>query len=102
MFASNIVFVMIGAIFASLGFGIFNSTDASLVLRVLPDPENAGKDFGLMASANNLQGVLIPMLAPILLGIGSWYAFFGGLSIFIFLGLIVLYTIPEDPRYTKK
>lgn len=102
MFATNITLVMIGAVFAALGFGIFNSTDASLVLRVLPDPENAGKDFGLMASANNLQGVLIPMLAPILLGIGSWYAFFGGLSIFVVLGLVVLYTIPEDPRYTKK
>lgn len=99
MFATNLPLVVIGSVFASLGFGIFNSTDASLVLRVLPDPDNAGKDFGLMASANNLQGVLVPMLAPFLLSIGSWYAFFGGLAIFVVLGLVVLYTIPEDPRY---
>lgn len=100
MSASNIALVIIGSVFVSLGFGIFNSTDASLVMRVLPDPENAGKDVGLMASANNLQGVLIPILAPILLGFGSWLAFFGGLSLFVVVGIIVLYTIPEDPRYT--
>lgn len=102
MIASNIILVVIGSVFVSLGFGIFNSTDASLVMRVLPDSENAGKDVGLMASANNLQGVLIPMLAPILLGVGSWMAFFGGLSLFVIVGIIVLYMIPEDPRYTNR
>lgn len=102
MFATGIPFVIIGSIFVALGFGIFNSTDASLVMRVLPNPNDAGKDVGLMASANNLQGVLIPMMAPLLLGIGSWYAFFGGLALFVVIGIIVLYMIPEDPRYKSK
>lgn len=102
MFATTIPIVILGSIFVSLGFGIFNSTDASLVMRVLPDPENAGKDVGLMASANNLQGVLVPILAPFLLGIGGWLTFFGGLSLFVVLGIVILYMIPEDPRYVNK
>lgn len=99
MMATSIPIVVIGSVMVALGFGLFNSSDAALVMRVLPNMDNAGKDVGIMASANNLQGVLIPMLAPMLLGIGSWYAFFGGVSIFVILGIIILYTIPEDPRY---
>ncbi|STY44995.1 Arabinose efflux permease [Listeria grayi] len=99
MMATSIPIVVIGSVMVALGFGLFNSSDAALVMRILPNMDNAGKDVGIMASANNLQGVLIPMLAPMLLGIGSWYAFFGGVSIFVILGIIILYTIPEDPRY---
>lgn len=102
MIATSVPLVIIGSVFIALGFGIFNATDASLVMRVLPNPDDAGKDVGLMASANNLQGVLIPMMAPMLLGVGSWYAFFGGVALFVVVGLIVLYTIPEDPRYVLK
>lgn len=99
MTATGIPVIIIGGIFLATGFGLFNSADASLVLRVLPNKEDAGKDYGLMTSANNLQGVLIPLLAPLLLKLGGWYAFFIGLAIICALGIVMLYSIPEDPRY---
>ncbi|WP_314225338.1 MFS transporter [Streptomyces zaehneri] len=54
-----------------LGLGSYGAVDTALAIAVLPDPETAAKDLGLLNVANTLPQSLIPVIAPLLLGIAS-------------------------------
>ncbi|MFG2592306.1 MFS transporter [Streptomyces sp. NPDC048438] len=54
-----------------LGLGSYGAVDTALAIAVLPDPETAAKDLGLLNIANVLPQSLIPIIAPLLLGIAS-------------------------------
>ncbi|WP_260217018.1 MFS transporter [Curtobacterium sp. PhB115] len=56
-----------------LGFayGIYAAVDTALTIDVLPDPEHAGKDLGVINIANALPQSLAPALGLFLLGIGA-------------------------------
>jgi hypothetical protein len=50
IFAPGIPLVYLGTGIMSLGYGTFLATDFALCLRMLPDPESAGKDFAAITS----------------------------------------------------
>ncbi|WP_368501394.1 MFS transporter [Actinomyces sp.] len=54
-----------------LAYGVYIAVDLALVVDVLPNPDNAGKDLGVFNIANALPQSLAPYLAPFFLGIGS-------------------------------
>lgn len=54
-----------------LAYGIYVSVDMALVLEVLPDPDDAGKDLGVFNIANALPQSAAPFLGAVLLGIGG-------------------------------
>lgn len=54
-----------------LAYGIYMSVDMALVLEVLPDPEDAGKDLGVFNIANALPQSAAPFLGALLLGLGG-------------------------------
>lgn len=54
-----IVFAVFGL---GLGFGVFNSVDQALNYRVLPDPETAAKDLGILNMANTGGQILGPLV----------------------------------------
>ena len=54
-----------------LAYGIYVAVDLALVVDVLPNPDNAGKDLGVFNIANALPQSLAPYVAPIFLAIGS-------------------------------
>lgn len=54
-----------------LAFGIYMSVDMALVLEVLPDPEDSGKDLGVFNIANALPQSAAPFLGALLLGVGG-------------------------------
>lgn len=54
-----------------LAYGVYVSVDLALVVDVLPNPDNAGKDLGVFNIANALPQSLAPYMAPLFLGIGS-------------------------------
>lgn len=43
---------------AGLGYGIYNAIDQALNVSVLPNPEEAGKDLGILNLANTLSTVI--------------------------------------------
>ncbi|WP_136191923.1 MFS transporter [Actinomyces procaprae] len=63
-------FYMVEAIMG-LAYGVYVSVDLALVVDVLPNPDNAGKDLGVFNIANALPQSLAPYMAPLFLGIGS-------------------------------
>lgn len=48
---------------AGFGYGVYNAIDQALNVAVLPNPEEAGKDLGILNLANTLCTVLGSMLA---------------------------------------
>jgi len=65
--APGIASVFVGAAVMSLGYGAFLATDFALCLRMLPDPESAGKDFAVLNIASILPVAVVPFAAPALL-----------------------------------
>lgn len=53
-----------------VGYGIYVALDLALVLQVLPNPEERGKDLGVFNLANAVPGSLAPYLGGILLAVG--------------------------------
>jgi MFS family permease len=54
-----------------LAYGIYVGVDLALVVDVLPNPDDSGKDLGVFNIANALPQTLAPVLAAVLLAVGS-------------------------------
>ena len=50
-----------------LGFGLYTAVDLALVADVLPDPDSAAKDLGVMNIAGALPSSVAPAIAPAIL-----------------------------------
>jgi MFS family permease len=84
-----------GAAVISLGYGAFLATDFALCLRMLPDPESAGKDFAVLNIAAILPASAVPFAAPALLAAGGFVALFGGLAVLGAAGAISVVRVPD-------
>ena len=51
------------------------AVDTAMVARVLPNKDDAAKDFGIMNVANSLPQSIVPAIGPLLLSIGGWNFF---------------------------
>jgi MFS family permease len=69
---------LIGTALGGLGFGMYMAVDLALVVDVLPDPDHAAKDLGVLNIAGALPFSLAPALAPAILGLsgGSYRVLF--------------------------
>jgi MFS family permease len=54
-----------------VAYGIYVGVDLALVVDVLPNPDDAGKDLGVFNMANALPQTVAPLIGAALLGIGS-------------------------------
>ena len=54
-----------------IAFGIYVGVDLALVVDVLPNPDDAGKDLGVFNMANALPQSAAPALGAVLLAVGS-------------------------------
>lgn len=61
------------ALIAGIGTGIYNSVDQALNTEVLPNPENAAKDLGILNMANTGGQILGPGLTSAIVGLSGSY-----------------------------
>lgn len=61
------------ALIAGIGTGIYNSVDQALNTEVLPSPENAAKDLGILNMANTGGQILGPGVTSAIVGISGSY-----------------------------
>ena len=54
-----------------IGYGVYVAVDTALVIDVLPNPDDAAKDLGVLNIANALPQSLAPAIGAVLLGIGG-------------------------------
>ncbi|WNV87117.1 MFS transporter [Umezawaea sp. Da 62-37] len=91
--STSVVFVAAGVM--GVGMGTFLAVDMAMCVRVLPDSANAGKDLGIVNIANMLPQSLVPLSAPLLLGLGGYTAFFGFLALLGIAGALAVRRVPE-------
>jgi MFS family permease len=81
--AGGLPIILVGMGVLGIGMGLFFAVDQAMCLDVLPNPQEAAKDLGVLNIANTLPGLLIPLLAgSVLLPIGR--ALFGNGYVLLF------------------
>jgi MFS family permease len=68
--ASSFNAFLVGMAIGGLGFGLYTAVDLALVADVLPDPNSAAKDLGVMNIAGALPSSIAPAIAPAILALG--------------------------------
>ncbi len=81
-----------------IGYGVYVAVDTALVIDVLPNPDDAAKDLGVLNIANALPQSLAPAMGALLLGIGgvagsNYTALFWGAGITVVLGALTIIPI---------
>lgn len=102
--APTLEVVFLAVALLGIGTGMFFSIDSALCVRVLPSGENAGKDFAIINMANTIPQSFVPFIAPFLLAVGGFSAFYIALAVFGVVGAIAVLRLPEigregDPRW---
>lgn len=54
-----------------LAYGVYVGVDLALVVDVLPNPDDSGKDLGVFNMANALPQTVAPLVGAALLGVAS-------------------------------
>ena len=62
---------LVGMALGGLGFGLYMAVDLALVVDVLPDPDTAAKDLGVLNIAGSLPSAIAPAIAPVILAVGG-------------------------------
>ena len=69
--ASSFNGFLVGLAIGGLGFGLYMAVDLALVVDVLPDPDTAAKDLGVLNIAGALPSAIAPAIAPVILAVGG-------------------------------
>ncbi|MFC4064160.1 MFS transporter [Actinoplanes subglobosus] len=70
-FAGSFGVFLAASLLFGLGQGVYLAVDLALATDVLPDPDDAAKDMGVLNIANALPQSLVPILAAPILAVGS-------------------------------
>ncbi|MBC9714739.1 MFS transporter [Streptomyces sp. TRM66268-LWL] len=70
-FAHSFPMFLLALVVFGFGEGLYLSVDVALAAAVLPDPEQAAKDMGVLNIGNALPQSLVPIIAPAILGLGG-------------------------------
>lgn len=97
-FAPSIAFTYVCGAILSLGFGMFLAVDIALMARLLPHPEDAAKDMGIVNIANALGSPIASSLANPIIAFGGYPLFFGALAVFGILSGLAVIPIPENEK----
>ena len=62
---------LVGMALSGVGFGMYTAVDLALVVDVLPGPDSAAKDLGVLNIAGALPFALAPAVAPVVLGLSD-------------------------------
>lgn len=69
--APDFGFYLVACGVVGLGQGVYFAVELVLATQVLPDPDNPGKDLGILKIADNLPVTIVAAVAPALLAIGA-------------------------------
>lgn len=98
IFVQDVTAFYILEAFLGIAYGMYVGVDLALVVDVLPNPDDAGKDLGVFNIANALPQTFAPLVGGIIVYIGSaegsnyglWFSICGVLAL---IGAIVIFPI---------
>jgi MFS family permease len=90
-FVPELSVAMVAAGLLGLGYGCFLSVDQALATQVLPDPENRGKDLGIMNIATAVPQAIAPLIgAGVVAAMGGFMGLFIMSGVFAFAGALAV------------
>ncbi|WP_203417645.1 MFS transporter [Kineococcus radiotolerans] len=69
--ADSITMFILGGTLLSAGTGAFTSVDLAMATDLLPEPDKAGKYMGIYYLSSGIPGVIAPIVAPLVIGLGG-------------------------------
>lgn len=93
IFSSEPWTMLIYGIIAGIGMGAFNAVDQALNVEVLPNPETAAKDLGILNLANTGGQILGPVMAAASITAIGYHAIFPLAAGFALTGAILIMCI---------
>ena len=79
-----------------LGYGIYMAVDQALNVDVLPNPDEAGKDLGILNLANTLGQVIAPIVvSSIVVATGGYFLVFPVAIVAVMAGAVVILFIKK-------
>lgn len=97
-FAPAVEWEYIAAGVMPLGYGTVLATDFAMCIRVLPNPETFGKDFGVLNIASTLPGVVVPLIGLTLIPVAGYVPFFIAMAVIGVVGAIIVIRVPDIGR----
>ncbi|MGI5490030.1 MFS transporter [Microtetraspora malaysiensis] len=82
--------MMIFAAVNGVGFGAYMAVDTALVTLVLPNPENAARDMGVLNVANAGPQMIAPLAAAFFIGLGGYPTLFIASIVVAILGALTV------------
>ncbi|MDE1558149.1 MULTISPECIES: MFS transporter [Actinotignum] len=82
-----IAYAIVGA---GIGNGAFNAVDQALNLEVLPNPETAAKDLGILNLAQSGSQIIGPLIASAVIGIAGYHAIFPASIVLAMVGCVAI------------
>ncbi|NKY58377.1 MFS transporter [Nocardia flavorosea] len=70
-FAHDLPLFLVAACLCGFGLGVFTAVDHAITLDILPDPREAGRFMAIAGLANTVSRSTAPLLAPLLLAVGT-------------------------------
>lgn len=101
-FAQDLPTLIVGTMLSSLGIATFSAVGQALSLDVLPNRETeAGRYMAITLFAQKIPGVLSPLIAPLVLGLGGGENFFALYLVASLLALVGGVTIAAGVRSVR-
>ncbi|WP_424215847.1 MFS transporter (plasmid) [Streptomyces sp. BI20] len=91
---------LIGCALTGVGMGVYFSVDIAIISEVLPNPDDAAKDLGVMNIACTLPYSVVPAIAPLFLALGG--AGDNYPALFVVGAVLGLLGIPAIRRISKR
>lgn len=91
--APTLEWVVVSQVLIGIGGGLFYGVDLAVTTQVLPNPDDAAKDLGVMNMANVLPQVLAPFIATAIFAVGgadNFRLFFAVCAVISLLGTIAI------------
>ena len=81
--------ILLYAVLAGIGFGVFNAVDQALNIAVLPNPETAAKDLGIINFANTGGQIAGPLLSAAVISASGYHMLFAMAAVSALIGAIL-------------
>ena len=85
--------IILYAVFAGIGFGAFNAVDQALNIAVLPNPETAAKDLGILNLSNTGGQIAGPLLAAAVITAAGYQMLFVAAAVSALVAIVCFASI---------
>lgn len=100
--APNFNVFLIGACIGSFAYGVFICVDQALMVRILPNKEDAGKDMAIIGLPSGLATPTVSFISPLILSFTSWTGYFYIFAVVAALSIFTIMPIPEMSPKTEE